>query len=73
MTIAANLFVPKVLDTSVRAPAIIVGNPMGAVKEQSTNLYATKLAEQGFVTISVDLSCWGGSEGEPRNAFSPDM
>ncbi|EGZ15484.1 hypothetical protein PHYSODRAFT_346597 [Phytophthora sojae] len=53
MTIAANLFVPKVLDTSVRAPAIIVGNPMGAVKEQSTNLYATKLAEQGFVTIST--------------------
>lgn len=46
---------------------------MGAVKEQSANLYANKLAEQGFVTVSVDLSFWGGSEGEPRNAVLPDM
>ena len=50
MKVAGNLFTPKTLDRSARAPAIIVGHPMGAVKEQSANLYATKLAEQGFVT-----------------------
>jgi fermentation-respiration switch protein FrsA (DUF1100 family) len=46
---------------------------MGAVKEQSANLYATKMAERGFVALSLDLSFWGGSEGTPRNAVSPDM
>ena len=46
---------------------------MGAVKEQSANLYATKLAEKGFVTLSLDLSFWGESEGLPRNAVSPDI
>ena len=42
---------------------------MGAVKEQSANLYATKLAEQGFVTLSFDLSFWGESEGQPRKPW----
>ena len=46
---------------------------MGAVKEQSSNLYAQKLAEQGFVTLSLDLSFWGESEGRPRNVVSPDI
>ena len=46
---------------------------MGAVKEQSANLYATKMAEQGFVTLSLDLSFWGESDGQPRNAVSPDI
>ena len=46
---------------------------MGAVKEQSANLYATKLAERGFVTLSFDLSFWGESDGQPRNAVSPDI
>jgi fermentation-respiration switch protein FrsA (DUF1100 family) len=46
---------------------------MGAVKEQSANLYATKMAERGFVTLSIDLSFWGESEGKPRNAVSPDI
>jgi fermentation-respiration switch protein FrsA (DUF1100 family) len=54
-------------------PAIIVGHPMGAVKEQSANLYATKMAERGFVTLSLDLSFWGESEGLPRNVVSPDV
>jgi uncharacterized protein len=53
--------------------AIIVGHPMGAVKEQSANLYATKMAERGFVTLSLDLSFWGESEGQPRNAVLPDI
>ncbi|KAH7012018.1 putative alpha/beta superfamily hydrolase [Macrophomina phaseolina] len=73
MTVAGNLYISNSLDRSVDTSAIIVGHPMGAVKEQSANLYATKLAEQGFVTVSIDLPFWGGSEGEPRNAVLPDV
>lgn len=73
MNVAGNLFIPKGLKQNTRNPAIIVGHPMGAVKEQSANLYATKMAERGFVTLSLDLSFWGESEGQPRNAVSPDI
>lgn len=73
MAIAGNLFVPKNLDRSRKAAAIVVGHPMGAVKEQSANLYATKMAEQGFVALSVDLAFWGESDGQPRNAVAPDI
>src|SRR5215207_5706577 len=73
MKVAGNLFIPKNLDKNTKNPAIIVGHPMGAVKEQSANLYATKMAERGFVTLSLDLSFWGESEGQPRNAVSPDI
>lgn len=73
MTVVGNLFIPKSVGKSARSPAIIVGHPMGAVKEQSSNLYAQKLAEQGFVTLALDLSFWGESEGTPRNAVLPDM
>ena len=71
--IQGNLFTLNNLSHSIESPAIVVGHPMGAVKEQSANLYATKLAEQGFVTVSLDLPFWGGSEGEPRNGVLPDM
>ena len=73
MKVAGNLFVPKNLDKSKKHPAIIVGHPMGAVKEQSANLYAQKMADQGYVTISFDMSFWGDSEGQPRNSVSPDI
>lgn len=73
MRVAGNLFTPRALDRKTRSAALIVGHPMGAVKEQSANLYATKMAERGFVTLSLDLSFWGGSEGYPRNAVSPDI
>ena len=66
MKVAGNLFLPKTMKEGEKYPAIIVGHPMGAIKEQSANLYATKMAERGFVTLSIDLSFWGGSEGEPR-------
>lgn len=46
---------------------------MGAVKEQSANLYATKMAEQGFVTLSLDLSFWGESEGKPGHLVAPEI
>lgn len=71
-TVAGNLFLPKGLDQSAKIAAIVVGHPMGAVKEQSANLYATKMAEQGFAAMSIDLPFWGESEGLPRNAVSPD-
>jgi len=73
MKVVGNLFMPKNPDKDKQYPAIIIGHPMGAVKEQSANLYAQKLAEQGFITLAIDLSFWGESEGSPRNAVLPDM
>jgi len=73
MSVTGNLYVPKNLNQSAKNPAIVVGHPMGAVKEQSSDLYAQKLAEQGFVTLSIDLSFWGESEGQPRNAVAPEI
>lgn len=73
MKIVGNLFTPKNFDPKRHYAAIVVGHPMGAVKEQSSSLYAQKLAEQGFVTLAIDQSFWGESEGEPRNAVAPDI
>ena len=73
MNVTGNLFVPNALDRNAKNAAMVVGHPMGAVKEQSANLYATRLAERGFVTLSLDLSYWGESEGQPRNLVAPDV
>lgn len=73
MKIVGNLFLPKDRQPGVRYPAIVVGHPMGAVKEQSSNLYAQKLAEQGFITLAIDQSFWGESDGQPRNVVAPDL
>lgn len=73
MTTVGNLYLPTKQSVNAKHPAIIVGHPMGAVKEQSSNLYAQKLAEQGFVTLAIDLSFWGESDGRPRNLVSPDI
>jgi fermentation-respiration switch protein FrsA (DUF1100 family) len=73
MNVAGNLFIPTSFDRNAKNPAIVVGHPMGAVKEQSANLYATKMAEEGFVAISIDLTFWGESAGQPRNMVSPDI
>lgn len=73
MKVVGNLYIPKGVDPNAKNPAIVVGSPMGAVKEQGGNLYAQKLAEQGFVTLSIDLSFWGESDGQPRNAVAPEM
>ena len=73
MQIAGNLVTPLNMGRNGRAPAIIVGHPMGAVKEQSSMLYAQKLAEQGFVTLAIDLPFWGESEGQPRSLVAPEL
>lgn len=73
MKIAGNLYLPQGMNQAEQHPAIIVSHPMGAVKEQSANLYAIKMAERGFVTLSVDMAFWGESEGQPRNAVATEM
>lgn len=73
MNVVGNLIVPKDQNSGGKNPAIIVGHPFGATKEQSANLYATKMAERGFVTLSIDLPFWGESDGQPRNVVSPDI
>ena len=73
--LAADLYVPK--DTSLKAngkfPAIAVSGPFGAIKEQSSGLYAQHMAERGFLTIAFDPSFTGESGGEPRYMNSPDI
>lgn len=70
--VVGNLFRPKGLDTTAKHPALVVSHPMGAVKEQAANLYATKMAEKGFVALAFDMPFWGESEGEMRNAAAPE-
>lgn len=73
MDVVGHLFIPKTFDLNDKHAAIIVGHPFGAVKEQAANVYAANMAERGFITLSFDLSFWGESEGEPRNALAPDI
>ena len=73
MQVAGNLITPNNLNRNGQAPAIIVGHPMGAVKEQSSMLYAQKLAEQGFVALAIDLPFWGESAGQPRSLVAPEI
>ncbi len=72
ITLAADLYLPKNRDGK-RLAAIAVGGPFGAVKEQSSGLYAQTMAERGFVTLAFDPSYTGESGGEPRNVASPDI
>ena len=72
ITIAADLYVPKNIGNK-KLPAIAVSGPFGAVKEQSSGLYAQTLAERGFVTIAFDGSYTGESSGTPRNVPSPEI
>ncbi|MHC2459754.1 fermentation-respiration switch protein FrsA (DUF1100 family) [Rhizobium leguminosarum] len=72
ITLVADLYMPK-NPGSGRLPAIVVGGPFGAVKEQSSGLYAQSMSERGFVTLAFDPSYTGESSGEPRNIASPDI
>ncbi len=73
ITLAADLYKPAGLDTSSRLAAIAVSGPFGAVKEQSSGLYAQQMAERGFLAIAFDPSYTGESGGEPRYMASPDI
>lgn len=72
ITLVADLYQPK-NSGDKRLPAIAVSGPFGAVKEQSSGLYAQTMAERGFVTLAFDPSYTGESGGEPRNVASPDI
>lgn len=71
LTLAADLYTPK--DANGKMAAIAVSGPFGAVKEQSSGLYAMRMAERGFVTLAFDPSYTGESSGEPRRTASPDI
>ena len=70
-TLAADMYTPK--EVSGKLAAIAVSGPFGATKEQSSGLYAMKMAERGFLTIAFDPSYTGESSGEPRRTASPDI
>lgn len=71
ITLAADLYVPR--KAAGKLPAIAVSGPFGAVKEQSSGLYAQTMAERGFLAIAFDPSYTGESGGEPRYVASPDI
>ena len=71
ITLAADIYTPK--GAEGKLPAIAVSGPFGAVKEQSSGLYAQKMAELGFLTIAFDPSYTGESGGMPRYVASPDI
>ena len=71
ITLAADLYEPK--NAAGKFPAIAVSGPFGAVKEQSSGLYAQTMAEKGFLTIAFDPSFTGESGGFPRYVASPDI
>lgn len=71
ITLAADLYKPK--QAEGKLPAIAVSGPFGAVKEQSSGLYAQTMAERGFLAIAFDPSYTGESSGEPRYVASPDI
>lgn len=69
--IAANVYTPANYDVSKKYPAIVVAHPNGGVKEQVSGLYAQRLAEQGYITITADAAYQGASGGTPRNVDKP--
>src|SRR5688500_12645266 len=71
ITLSADLYQPK--DRTGKLASIAVSGPFGAVKEQSSGLYAQTMAERGFVTVAFDPSYTGESGGEPRHVASPDI
>ncbi len=72
ITLSGDLYLPKT-STNSRLPALAVGGPFGAVKEQSSGLYAQAMADRGFAALAFDGSYTGESGGEPRNVASPDI
>jgi fermentation-respiration switch protein FrsA (DUF1100 family) len=73
ITLVGDLYSPKGVNVNEKLAAIAISGPFGAVKEQSSGLYAQTLAERGFVTLAFDPSYTGESSGTPRNVASPDI
>jgi len=71
LDISANVYTPANYDPQKKYPAIVVAHPNGGVKEQVAGLYAQRLAEQGYITITADAAFQGASGGQPRNVDKP--
>jgi fermentation-respiration switch protein FrsA (DUF1100 family) len=73
LTLKGNLFLPENYDSTKKYPAIVVSGSWTTVKEQMADLYAERLAKQGFITLAFDFRNFGESEGQPRFFESPSM
>ena len=71
--LVGDLYTPNTMNKEDKLPAIAISGPFGAVKEQSSGLYAQTLAERGFITLAFDPSYTGESKGTPRHVASPDI
>lgn len=71
LSIAANVYTPANYDPSKKYPTVVVAHPNGGVKEQVAGLYAQRLAEKGYITITADAAYQGASGGEPRHVDKP--
>jgi len=71
LDIAANIYTPANYDKTKRYPTVVVAHPNGGVKEQVAGLYAQRLAELGYITITADAAYQGASGGQPRNVDKP--
>lgn len=69
--IAANVYTPANYDTTKKYPAVVVAHPNGGIKEQTSGLYAQRLAEAGYITITADAAYQGASGGVPRHTDKP--
>ena len=69
--IAANVYTPANYDPAKKYPAVVVAHPNGGVKEQVAGLYAQRLAEHGYITITADAAYQGASGGMPRSVDKP--
>lgn len=71
LDIAANVYTPANYDAKHTYPVVVVAHPNGGVKEQVAGLYAQRMADQGYITITADAAYQGASGGEPRNVDKP--
>ncbi len=71
LDISANVYTPANFDPKAKHPAVVVAHPNGGVKEQVAGLYAQRLAELGYVTITADAAYQGASGGQPRSVDKP--
>lgn len=69
--ISANVYTPAGYDPQKKYPAVVIAHPNGGVKEQTAGLYAQRLAEEGYITITADAAYQGASGGMPRNVDKP--